>query len=89
MTDCSSIHGSTSSSDFCCSRERDCDPSTKIRVIKLVRPHANKGRKTLIGQPTSTFGFSLRGGREFGTGFFVSHVVPGSEADRKDLRVST
>ena len=89
MTDCSSsIHGSTtSSSDL--NSHGGCGPTTRIRVIKLVRPHTNSGRSTLIGHPTlSSFGFSLRGGREFSTGFFVSNVVKGSEADLKDLRVS-
>ncbi|CAO1377955.1 unnamed protein product [Diamesa serratosioi] len=88
MTDCSSsIHGSTtSSSDL--NSHGGCGPTTRIRVIKLVRPHTNSGRSTLIGHPTlSSFGFSLRGGREFSTGFFVSNVVKGSEADLKDLRV--
>jgi hypothetical protein len=32
-------------------------------------------------------GFSVRGGREHGTGFFVSHVEPASEAQRQGLRV--
>ncbi|XP_001605090.2 lysine-specific demethylase 6B isoform X1 [Nasonia vitripennis] len=33
------------------------------------------------------FGFSLRGGREYGAGFYVSDVVPGGEAHRNGLRV--
>ncbi|XP_049807844.1 serine-rich adhesin for platelets-like isoform X1 [Schistocerca nitens] len=38
------------------------------------------------GQPPS-FGFWLRGGREHGTGFFVSAVEPRSDAQRRGLRV--
>lgn len=35
----------------------------------------------------SGFGFSLRGGREYAAGFYVSDVQPGSEAHRNGLRV--
>ncbi|XP_014216183.1 uncharacterized protein LOC106644971 [Copidosoma floridanum] len=35
----------------------------------------------------SGFGFSLRGGREYAAGFYVSDVVPGGEAHRNGLRV--
>ena len=49
-------------------------------------------RKTkIIGLQRSlnaSYGFHLRGGREHGTGFFISHVDVGSEAYRKGLRVS-
>ncbi|XP_043229762.1 harmonin-like, partial [Amphibalanus amphitrite] len=34
-----------------------------------------------------SLGFSVRGGREHGTGLFVSHVVPGSDAQRHGLKV--
>lgn len=34
-----------------------------------------------------SLGFSIRGGREHGTGFFISHVDPGSEAYRQSLKV--
>ncbi|KAJ8664829.1 hypothetical protein QAD02_006491 [Eretmocerus hayati] len=33
------------------------------------------------------FGFSLRGGREYAAGFYVSDVVPGGEAHRNGLRI--
>lgn len=33
------------------------------------------------------FGFSIRGGSEYRTGFFVSHVEPGSEADLQGVQV--
>lgn len=33
------------------------------------------------------FGFSLRGGREYAAGFYVSDVQPGGEAHRNGLRV--
>lgn len=36
----------------------------------------------------SGFGFSLRGGREYAAGFYVSDVQPGGEAHRNGLRVS-
>lgn len=36
----------------------------------------------------STFGFSLRGGREHGTGFFISAVEIPSEAHNQGLLVS-
>ena len=35
------------------------------------------------------FGFSLRGGLEYGAGFYVSDVEPGGEAHRMGLRVQT
>lgn len=35
------------------------------------------------------FGFSLRGGREYAAGFYVSDVQPGGEAHRNGLRVRT
>ena len=33
------------------------------------------------------FGFSVRGGREHGTGLFVSHIEPGSSAQCHGLKV--
>lgn len=57
----------------------------RLRTIKLSRPHT---ANLTIGHPLiSSFGFSLRGGREFGTGFFISNVMKGSEADVKGLRI--
>lgn len=41
-----------------------------------------------IVKPNS-FGFSFRGGKEFGTGFFVSAVEKDSEAQYKGLKVSS
>ncbi|KAI4501986.1 hypothetical protein M0802_002668 [Mischocyttarus mexicanus] len=35
----------------------------------------------------SGFGFSLRGGREYAAGFYISNVQPGGEAHRNGLRV--
>lgn len=61
MTDCGSIHGSTCSSDL---NSRDCAHSSRIRIVKLVRPHASS-RSNIIGHATySSFGFSIRGGEE-------------------------
>ncbi|XP_076053857.1 uncharacterized protein LOC143032754 isoform X7 [Oratosquilla oratoria] len=48
---------------------------SSIRYVRLVRRHGGE-----------SYGFSLRGGREHGTGFFVSHVEPGSEAHAQGLR---
>ena len=79
MTDCSSIHGSSSSSDITSSRGSS---NPRIRVIRLTRPQYHQ---THAGNPS--FGFSLRGGREYGTGFFISRVEKGSEADVQGLRV--
>lgn len=61
----------------------------RLRSIKLTRPHTGTNHANLtIGHPLiSSFGFSLRGGREFGTGFFISNVMKGSEADVKGLRI--
>lgn len=36
---------------------------------------------------SSLFGFSIRGGSEYRTGFFVSHVEPASEADVQGVQV--
>lgn len=85
MTDCSSIHGSsTSSSDM----NSHHGAMSKIRTVRLIRPHTgNRNNLTLGHPPFSSYGFSLRGGREFGTGFFVSSVVKGSEADLKGMQI--
>ncbi|XP_052856544.1 uncharacterized protein LOC128264879 isoform X2 [Drosophila gunungcola] len=60
--------------------------SCRLRVLRLVRPHQ---RRLLVGGPErgSTYGFAVRGGREHGTGFFVSHVEHGGEAQLKGLRI--
>ncbi|XP_021701470.1 uncharacterized protein LOC5566765 [Aedes aegypti] len=56
----------------------------RVRMVRLTRPqgyshgHFNGG---------GNFGFSIRGGLEYGTGFFVSDVQKDSEADRQGLRV--
>lgn len=85
MTDCSSIHDSTSSSSDLNSHH---GAMSKIRTVRLTRPHTgNRNNLTLGHPPFSSYGFSIRGGREFGTGFFVSSVVKGSEADLKGLQV--
>ena len=49
--------------------------TNRVRFIKLLRRRGE------------TFGFHLRGGREHGTGFFISHVEPSSEAHQQGLRV--
>lgn len=96
-TDCSSsMQGSTTSSassdvmtltTTAASSWCAIPASSRLRVLRLVRPHQ---RRLLVGGPErgSTYGFAVRGGREHGTGFFVSHVEHGGEAQLKGLRVS-
>ncbi|XP_023289649.1 uncharacterized protein LOC105704265 isoform X2 [Orussus abietinus] len=57
---------------------------------------ASGGRVAVIGvtrnvrlrrRGASGFGFSLRGGREYAAGFYVSDVQPGGEAHRNGLRI--
>lgn len=77
MTDHSDIIASSNSS--CTSRMAPA----RVRIVRLVR---NSGLYRLSCQ-TASFGFSIRGGREFGIGFFVSNVDPESEADIRGLKV--
>ncbi|XP_038213651.1 ribonuclease 3 isoform X1 [Zerene cesonia] len=49
----------------------------RIRVIRLLRPR----------RAAPAFGFSLRGGKEYATGFFVSKVEHNSEAHLQGLKV--
>ncbi|XP_072942207.1 uncharacterized protein [Epargyreus clarus] len=49
----------------------------RIRVVRLLRPR----------RAAPAFGFSLRGGREFATGFFISKVDHNSEAHLQGLKV--
>lgn len=42
----------------------------------------------IANQSNSLFGFSIRGGSEYRTGFFISHVEPASEADIQGILVS-
>lgn len=44
---------------------------------------------TLIRRPGVRLGFSLRGGKEHGTGFFVTAVEPNTEASQQGLLVSS
>ncbi|KRT85145.1 PDZ domain-containing protein, partial [Oryctes borbonicus] len=60
----------------------------RVRTVRMVRP--NHGTLPLPGltcRHGPSLGFSVRGGREHGTGFFVSHVEPASEAHRQGLKV--
>ncbi|XP_050342088.1 uncharacterized protein LOC126768180 [Nymphalis io] len=49
----------------------------RIRVVRLLRPR----------KAAPAFGFSLRGGREYATGFFISKVELNSEAHLQGLKV--
>ena len=61
---------------------------TRVRTIRLVRPtHGTLPPPGFIFRHGPSLGFSVRGGREHGTGFFVSLVEPGSEAHRQGLKV--
>ncbi|XP_055523391.1 uncharacterized protein LOC129717488 [Wyeomyia smithii] len=53
----------------------------RVRIVRLNRPPQHS---TVGG---SNFGFSIRGGLEYGTGFFVSAVESGSEAERQGLKL--
>jgi len=55
---------------------------SRMRTIRLHR------RLTGSHPGPPNFGFSVRGGREHGTGFFVSAVEQGSEAHCQGLKVS-
>ncbi|ETN58810.1 harmonin [Anopheles darlingi] len=62
----------------------------RIRIVRLVRPQSHAAlRSAPPSVPTSgaNFGFSIRGGLEYGTGFFVSAIERDSEADRQGLKV--
>ncbi|XP_053600107.1 uncharacterized protein LOC128669362 isoform X2 [Plodia interpunctella] len=49
----------------------------RVRVVRLLRPRRS----------APAFGFSLRGGREYATGFFISKVEFNSEAHLQGLKV--
>ncbi|XP_046801903.1 probable serine/threonine-protein kinase DDB_G0282963 [Lucilia cuprina] len=92
FTDCSSMQGSTtsSSSDMmtlttAASSWCAIPASTRIRLIRLLRPHSRRILVTPGAVPS--YGFSVRGGKEFSTGFFVSSVDRNSEAEQKGLRI--
>lgn len=109
MTDCSSIQGSTSSSDATSFRgssgvggggssvghgnnggsnnSSSCSRTPRIRIVRLCRPNSTSRRTLISTQQNTSFGFAIRGGREFSIGFFVSRIEKGSEADLRGLRV--
>lgn len=86
MTDYSStsLHESTSTSG---SSDMVSDAKPAFRIIRLFRQNYQNRSCGNYGE-SSSFGFSIRGGREFGTGFFISRIIKGSEADQQGLRVS-
>lgn len=62
---------------------------SRVRTVRLVRPSTSSlPPPGLTCKHGPGLGFSIRGGREHGTGFFVSNVELGSEAHRQGLRVS-
>lgn len=61
----------------------------RVRTIRMIRPnHGTLPPPGLTCRHGPSLGFSVRGGREHGTGFFISHVESGSEAHRQGLMVS-
>lgn len=56
----------------------------RVRTVRLSRPQTFGHHFNGTG---SNFGFSIRGGLEYGTGFFISAIEKDSEADRQGLRV--
>lgn len=62
--------------------------NNRIRTVRLVRPsNGPLPPPNLSCRHGPSLGFSIRGGREHGTGFFVSYVESGSEANNQGLRV--
>lgn len=77
----------------------------RLRTVRLTRPCVSGSARRValqlstssgtaaggfgVGVQATTFGFAVRGGREFGIGFFVSRVDRGGEADLRGLRVRT
>ncbi|XP_052889129.1 uncharacterized protein LOC128297514 [Anopheles moucheti] len=64
----------------------DAGQQGRVRTVRLVRPHHGYNHRNLP-ITGSNFGFSIRGGLEYGTGFFVSAIERDSEADRQGLKV--
>lgn len=65
-----------------------CGRQSRVRTVRLVRPNTGAlPPPGLTCKHGPGLGFSIRGGREHGTGFFVSNVELGSEAHRQGLRV--
>ncbi|XP_028133149.1 harmonin [Diabrotica virgifera virgifera] len=61
--------------------------NNRVRTIRLVKRHSGNVPIGVGGKHGATLGFSIRGGHEHGTGFFVSHVENGSEAHAQGLKV--
>lgn len=85
------MYAASTSSTTSGSRSRGTNPGTdgsvaprigtgerRVRVVRLLRSR----------RPAPAFGFSLRGGREHATGFFISKVELNSEAHHQGLKVS-
>ncbi|XP_031338949.1 harmonin [Photinus pyralis] len=82
----SQFTGSTISSDTMSGSVGSVLP--RIRTVRLVRPSSGTlPPPNLTARYGPNLGFSLRGGREHGSGFYVSVVDPGSEAHRQGLKV--
>ncbi|KFB42176.1 AGAP004018-PA-like protein [Anopheles sinensis] len=62
----------------------DGGQQARVRTVRLVRPQSHGHRNPPNG---TNFGFSIRGGLEYGTGFFISAIERDSEADRQGLKV--
>jgi harmonin len=70
--------------------DRRVVPLNQQMEYNLLVPYtSNKTRNVELQRraPSYGFGFSIRGGREHGTGFFVSHVEINSDAFFQGLKV--
>ena len=91
---CSSSGSVASSSGSSRSSSNDI-PDKRLRTIHLrketgiyLEGNGKTGNKLYPNVKANSYGFSFRGGKEFGTGFFISVVEKDSEAEYKGLKVS-
>ncbi|XP_063379774.1 uncharacterized protein LOC134666517 isoform X1 [Cydia fagiglandana] len=71
------MYGTSTASTTSGSRGASVAVDRRVRVVRLMRAR----------RASPAFGFSLRGGREYATGFFVSKVEFNSEAHLQGLKV--
>ncbi|EEB18151.1 Harmonin, putative [Pediculus humanus corporis] len=90
---CSSSGSVASSSGSSRSSSNDI-PDKRLRTIHLrketgiyLEGNGKTGNKLYPNVKANSYGFSFRGGKEFGTGFFISVVEKDSEAEYKGLKV--
>lgn len=59
----------------------------RVRTIRLMKQRNNSSQPYSCSRHGTHLGFSIRGGHEHGTGFFVSNIEAGSEAHGQGLKV--